>query len=84
VDERLDGLRRRLGVETIYQSEAPSRVPRVLRKGGIAQVGLHDLAADSHAVHDAPHAAAHRVRCALRQRGDGAFQRAREGVLHPV
>ncbi|CAA9369893.1 MAG: Lipid A biosynthesis lauroyl acyltransferase [uncultured Gemmatimonadetes bacterium] len=38
VDERLDGLRRKLGVETIYQSEAPSRVPRVLRKGGIVGI----------------------------------------------
>jgi len=38
VDERLDSLRRRLGVETIYQSEAPSRVPRVLRKGGIVGI----------------------------------------------
>ncbi|MBD0321517.1 MAG: lysophospholipid acyltransferase family protein, partial [Gemmatimonadetes bacterium] len=38
VDARLDGLRRRLGVETIYQSEAPSRVPRVLRKGGIVGI----------------------------------------------
>ena len=38
VDERLNGLRRRLGVETIYQSEAPSRVPRLLRKGGIVGI----------------------------------------------
>jgi KDO2-lipid IV(A) lauroyltransferase len=38
VDARLDGLRRRLGVETIYQSEAPSRVPRVLRKGGVVGI----------------------------------------------
>jgi KDO2-lipid IV(A) lauroyltransferase len=38
VDARLDGLRRRLGVETIYQSEAPARVPRVLRKGGIVGI----------------------------------------------
>ncbi|HEX8671066.1 MAG TPA: lysophospholipid acyltransferase family protein [Longimicrobium sp.] len=38
VDERLDALRRKLGVETIYQSEAPSRVPRVLRKGGIVGI----------------------------------------------
>ena len=38
VDARLDGLRRGLGVETIYQSEAPSRVPRVLRKGGVVGI----------------------------------------------
>ena len=38
VDARLDGLRRRLGVETIYQSEAPSRVPRVLRRGGVVGI----------------------------------------------
>lgn len=38
VDARLDGLRRSLGVETIYQSEAPSRVPRVLRKGGVVGI----------------------------------------------
>ena len=38
VDARLDGLRRRLGVETIYQSDAPSRVPRVLRKGGVVGI----------------------------------------------
>jgi KDO2-lipid IV(A) lauroyltransferase len=38
VDARLDGLRRHLGVETIYQSDAPSRVPRVLRKGGVVGI----------------------------------------------
>lgn len=38
VDERLDALRRGLGVETIYQSEAPSRVPRVLRRGGVVGI----------------------------------------------
>lgn len=38
VDARLDALRRKLGVETIYQSEAPSRVPRVLRKGGVVGI----------------------------------------------
>lgn len=35
VDARLDGLRRRLGVETITQREAPSRVPRLLRKNTV-------------------------------------------------
>jgi KDO2-lipid IV(A) lauroyltransferase len=35
VDERLQQLRRNLGVETIYQGEAPSRVPRLLRKNGV-------------------------------------------------
>lgn len=38
VDARLDALRRGLGVETIYQSEAPSRVPRVLRRGGVVGI----------------------------------------------
>ncbi|HYW09232.1 MAG TPA: lysophospholipid acyltransferase family protein [Longimicrobium sp.] len=38
VDARLDGLRRRLGVETITQREAPSRVPRLLRKGGVVGI----------------------------------------------
>jgi KDO2-lipid IV(A) lauroyltransferase len=38
VDARLDALRRKLGVETIYQTEAPSRVPRVLRKGGVVGI----------------------------------------------
>ena len=41
VDERLDETRRRLGVETISQREAPLKVPRVLRANGV--VGqLHD------------------------------------------
>jgi KDO2-lipid IV(A) lauroyltransferase len=35
VDARLDALRRNLGVETITQREAPSRVPRLLRKNGV-------------------------------------------------
>jgi len=35
VDARLDALRRDLGVETITQREAPSRVPRLLRKNGV-------------------------------------------------
>jgi len=35
VDERLNGLRRRLGVEIITQREAPSRVPRLLRKNAV-------------------------------------------------
>jgi KDO2-lipid IV(A) lauroyltransferase len=35
VDARLDGLRRRLGVETITQREAPSRVPRMLRRNTV-------------------------------------------------
>ncbi|HEU4556273.1 MAG TPA: lysophospholipid acyltransferase family protein [Longimicrobium sp.] len=35
VDARLDQLRRNLGVETITQREAPSRVPRLLRKNGV-------------------------------------------------
>ena len=38
VDERLHELRRRLGVETIYQSQAPSRVPRVLRANGVVGI----------------------------------------------
>jgi len=38
VDERLRQLRRNLGVETIYQSEAPSRVPRILRKNGVVGI----------------------------------------------
>jgi KDO2-lipid IV(A) lauroyltransferase len=35
VDARLDQLRNRLGVETITQREAPSRVPRLLRRNGV-------------------------------------------------
>ena len=38
VDERLQSLRRQLGVETIYQSAAPSRVPRVLRANGVVGI----------------------------------------------
>lgn len=38
VDERLQELRRKLGVETIYQSQAPSRVPRVLRANGVVGI----------------------------------------------
>jgi KDO2-lipid IV(A) lauroyltransferase len=35
VDARLQELRRHLGVETIYQGEARSRVPRILRNNGV-------------------------------------------------
>jgi KDO2-lipid IV(A) lauroyltransferase len=35
VDARLNDLRRRLGVETILQREAPSRVPRLLRRNSV-------------------------------------------------
>ena len=38
VDERLQELRRSLGVETIYQSEAPTRVPRILRANGVVGI----------------------------------------------
>jgi len=38
VDERLQELRRNLGVETIYQSQAPSRVPRLLRANGVVGI----------------------------------------------
>jgi KDO2-lipid IV(A) lauroyltransferase len=38
VDARLDGLRRRLGVETVTQREAPSRIPRILRKNGVVGI----------------------------------------------
>ncbi|MEO8577335.1 MAG: lysophospholipid acyltransferase family protein, partial [Gemmatimonadales bacterium] len=38
VDERLQELRRNLGVETIYQGDAPSRVPRILRKNGVVGI----------------------------------------------
>jgi KDO2-lipid IV(A) lauroyltransferase len=38
VDERLDATRRKLGVETIYQADAPSRVPRVLRRNGVVGI----------------------------------------------
>jgi KDO2-lipid IV(A) lauroyltransferase len=38
VDERLQKVRRRLGVENIYQSEAPKRVPRILRENGVVGI----------------------------------------------
>lgn len=38
VDERLRQLRRNLGVDTIYQGEAPTRVPRILRANGIVGI----------------------------------------------
>ena len=38
VDERLQQLRRNLGVETIYQGQAPSRVPRLLRANGVVGI----------------------------------------------
>lgn len=38
VDERLQKVRRRLGVENIYQSEAPKRVPRILRQNGVVGI----------------------------------------------
>lgn len=38
VDERLQQLRRNLGVENIYQGQAPSRVPRILRANGVVGI----------------------------------------------
>ena len=38
VDERLQQLRRNLGVETIYQGQAPTRVPRILRANGVVGI----------------------------------------------
>jgi len=38
VNDRLNELRHRLGVETITQREAPSRVPRLLRRGGVVGI----------------------------------------------
>lgn len=38
VDERLQQLRRNLGVETIYQGQAPGRVPRILRSNGVVGI----------------------------------------------
>jgi KDO2-lipid IV(A) lauroyltransferase len=38
VDQRLDATRRRLGVETISQREAPLKVPRALRKNGVVGI----------------------------------------------
>ncbi|HUQ47149.1 MAG TPA: lysophospholipid acyltransferase family protein [Gemmatimonadaceae bacterium] len=38
VDERLQETRRMLGIETIYQGDAPARVPRVLRANGVVGI----------------------------------------------
>lgn len=38
VDERLQDLRRKLGVETIYQGDARTRVPRILRANGVVGI----------------------------------------------
>jgi Kdo2-lipid IVA lauroyltransferase/acyltransferase len=38
VDERLQQMRRNLGVETIYQGQAPGRVPRILRSNGVVGI----------------------------------------------
>jgi KDO2-lipid IV(A) lauroyltransferase len=38
VDERVQQLRRKLGVETIYQGEAPALVPRILRANGVVGI----------------------------------------------
>lgn len=38
VDERLQQLRRNLGVETIYQGDAPTRVPRLLRANAVVGI----------------------------------------------
>ena len=38
VDQRLDDTRRRLGVETIVQRDAPRAVPRALRKNGVVGI----------------------------------------------
>jgi Kdo2-lipid IVA lauroyltransferase/acyltransferase len=38
VDERLQRLRNNLGVETIYQGQAPARVPRILRSNGVVGI----------------------------------------------
>ena len=38
VDRRLDDTRRRLGVRTITQREAPTQVPRALRRGGVVGI----------------------------------------------
>lgn len=38
VDERLQEVRRRLGVENIYQGDAPRRVPRILRDNGVVGI----------------------------------------------
>jgi KDO2-lipid IV(A) lauroyltransferase len=38
VDQRLDATRRRLGVETIVQRDAPRAVPKALRKNGVVGI----------------------------------------------
>ncbi len=38
VDQRLQAMRQKLGVETIYQGDAPSRVPRILRANGVVGI----------------------------------------------
>lgn len=38
VDQRLDATRRRLGVETIVQRDAPRAVPRALRRNGVVGI----------------------------------------------
>lgn len=38
VDARLDRTRRSLGIETVSQREAPSRIPRVLRRNGVVGI----------------------------------------------
>jgi Kdo2-lipid IVA lauroyltransferase/acyltransferase len=38
VDARLDAARRNLGVETVSQRDAPSRIPRVLRRNGVVGI----------------------------------------------
>ncbi|MEO5589121.1 MAG: lysophospholipid acyltransferase family protein [Gemmatimonadaceae bacterium] len=38
VDERLRETRRKLGVETVYQGQAPTRVPRILRANGVVGI----------------------------------------------
>lgn len=38
VDRRLDETRRRLGIETVSQREAPSRIPRILRRNGVVGI----------------------------------------------
>jgi KDO2-lipid IV(A) lauroyltransferase len=38
IDERLQKVRRRLGVENIYQGDAPKRVPRILRDNGVVGI----------------------------------------------
>jgi KDO2-lipid IV(A) lauroyltransferase len=38
IDERLRKVRHRLGVESIYQGDAPRRVPRILRENGVVGI----------------------------------------------